>query len=126
MSQQTHGTNLTNTWNRITLWCLNHDDPVPLDPVKNDVAFRIPYFACRNRVPPSTNARPCANRLNFDDYQGIVLKLFDLIGEDPFSDMTNRIFTYKGARQKIQVRILLYTDDEIRLGIRNLTVLGGT
>ncbi|MBP3781724.1 MAG: hypothetical protein J6I68_00585, partial [Butyrivibrio sp.] len=67
----------------------------------------------------------CPNRLNLDDYQGLVLKFIETVSNGPFmADYTNYTFEYKGARHKIHVEVLLYSEDEIRLGIRNRSVLG--
>lgn len=118
-----NGTELLHEWEKISVWCINHDEPVPMEITQNTESFKTPFYACQKRPRDHSEGDVCFNRLNLDDYQGIVLKLFEIISEDPFSDLTNKTFDYKGARQKIMIRIIKYTDAEIHLGILNKTVL---
>ena len=116
--------NMVGIWNRITVYCLNHDDPVPMSIISNTEKIKTPFYACKHYLGDEEHPR-CANRLNLDDYQGLVLKFCDLVSQyGPSTDFNNYKFDYKGARQKISVRVLKYTDEEIRLGIKNRTVLG--
>ena len=104
-------------WDKITIWCMNHDEPVEMFVQNNTELIKTPFYACPNYPA-------CGNRLNLDDYQGLVLKFIEEISKDPFStDYTNYSFTYRGTRQKIFVKVLKYTDKEIRLGILNKTIL---
>lgn len=119
-----NGAEILNEWDKISIWCLNHDNPIKMEITQNTENFKTPFYACENRAKENLSHKICANRLNLDDYQGIVLKLFDLIAANPFCDYTNKTFDYKGARQKIHVKILVFTDDKIHLGILNRTVLG--
>lgn len=118
------GAEILHEWDKISIWCLNHDTPLKMEVTQNTENFKTAFYACENRAKANSTHKICANRLNLDDYQGIVLKLFDLIAADPFCDFTNKTFDYKGARQKIHVKIISYSDVEIRLGILNRTVLG--
>ena len=108
---------IKNLWDKVTIYCENHEAPEEMRMLTNSEMIKTPYMAC-------THEHPCPNRLNMDDYQGICLKLMDLINEDPFADHKNSRFEYRGARHKVKVKILKYNDHEIRLGILNRTVLG--
>lgn len=108
---------IKNLWDKVTIYCENHAEPVKMELISNTELIKTPFLAC-------THEHPCSNRLNMDDYQGICLKLMKIIDEDPFANLKNSRFDYKGARQKINIRILKYNDHEIRLGILNRTVLG--
>lgn len=113
---------VTNMWNKVSVWCLNHDSPKPMTIIQNTEIVKTPFYACSSKVDGTDE---CANRLNLDDYQDIVLKFFDYVAENPFADLTNYAFTHKGHRQNIFVKVLKYKDDDIQLGIKNKTVLGG-
>jgi hypothetical protein len=104
-------------WNLVSIWCLNHDEPKEMTVQNNTELIKTPFYAC-----PDYPA--CSNRLNLDDYQGLVLKFIQEVSKNPLcTDFTNYSFTYRGTRQKIFVKVLRYTDKEIRLGILNKTVL---
>ena len=120
MSHSQPVASVTNTWEYITIWCLNHEEPVKMEVLTNTEQIKTPFYACTR----NNDEEKCANRMNLDDYQGVVLKFLDMIAEDAFSDFTNRSFTYKGARQKLFVKVLKYTKNDIRLGIKNRTILG--
>lgn len=117
---------IKNLWSRITFCCINgHEHPIPF----RVQAGKTNFYACEkyfqeNRTPEE---RACANRLNLDDAQGIVLKLSDLIEENDNiecrTDLTNYSFTYVGPRASILVKIVKYSEKEIILGILNETAL---
>lgn len=114
-------------WNKITVYCMNHDKPVRMLIAKNTELIKTPFYACEQYFPENQDEEhlPCPNRLNLDDYQGLVFKFLDIISkEEPTTNFLNYSFTYKGTRQKISVKVLRYDDKEIRLGILNMTVLG--
>ena len=118
---------MINLWSRVTIYCLNHEVPQPMDIAKNTEKIRTPFWGCTQSFPEKIvkGDHICSNRLNMDDYQGIVMKFSDIVSEeDPAADFTNYSFEYRGGRQKTSVRCLKYSDDEIRLGILNRTVLG--
>ena len=119
--------NIMNMWDRIGIYCMNHDAPVKMDIVKNTELIKTPFYACEHYggSKKDSGKNTCYNRLNLDDYQGIVLKFLDFVGENEgFVDYTNYRFDYKGTRHKIGVRVLQYSDKEIKLGIINKTILG--
>ena len=103
---------LINVWERITVYCLNHDEPLKMDIVKNSELIKTPFYACEHyKKSDNPEKAPCSNRLNLDDYQGLVLKLLSVISEEGItSDYTNYRFEYRGPRQKIFVRVLKYSD----------------
>ena len=123
-------TQMTGLWGRIRIYCLNHDKPRKMSPVRNIEKMGTMFWGCDQYIPEIRGAgeAPCPNRLNMDDYQGIVLKFFDIVEQNGGlqNDLTNFTFNYRGGRQKVSVRCLKYdTGDEIWLGIFNQTVLGG-
>lgn len=105
-------------WNRITIYCMNHDEPKPMEILQNLEQIKTPFYACTDEH--------CPNRLNLDDYQGLVLEFIKAIDEEGYfgTDFTNYTYTYKGTRQKVKAKILKYSGSEIRIGILNTTVLG--
>ena len=117
---------LINLWNRITVYCLNHEKPKPMSIASNTEKIKTPFYACKYYFPENQDEEHsyCPNRLNLDDYQGLVMRFLDVVNEDIMANYTNYSFEYKGARQKIFVKVLVYNDNEIRLGILNRTVLG--
>lgn len=108
-------TNLTGVFERVSIWCLNHDEPEKMEIVKNAETMKSPFFSCGK----------CPDRLNIDDYEGIVNKLMDRMAETLLSgdDLMGYKFDYRGPRQKISCTVIKYTDSEIRIGIINRTVL---
>ena len=117
---------ISNFCNTISIWCLNHDEPLPMSVISNTELIKTPFYACEKYIPDGSGEKPCSNRLNLDDYLGIVEKFVDIVVEEGelVTDFTNFEFTYRGTRQKIFVRCIKYTNKEVRLGIRNQTVLG--
>ncbi len=105
---------------------MNHDEPVQMDVTRNVSMNSTAFYACTQYFPEKMQEgdAPCPNRLNLDDYQGIVMQFLKEIEDAPLgASMENMIFSYKGTRQKIDVRVLLYDKKEIRLGIINRTIL---
>lgn len=116
-----------NMWERISVYCMNHDTPKPMEIIKNSELIKTPFYACENYVKDVSDAgaESCFNRLNLDDYQGVVMKFLDIVGNGEIAaNYTNFTYSYKGTRHKISVKVLKYDDEEIRLGILNQTVLG--
>ena len=115
-----------NIWGNIEIVCMNHDQYKKMKVVQNTELIKTAFFACEDYYPDDNEkAHPyCANRLNTDDYQGIVYELSSLIAKDPYADYSHYHFFYKGGRQRIEVRVLKYAPDRIKLGIKNRTVLG--
>ena len=107
---------IKNVWDKISIHCMNHDKAQEMELISNTEQIKTPFICCSDRR--------CPNRLNLDDYQGICLKLMHMIDCDPIADHTNSKFDYKGIRQKVSVKVLKYSDSDIRLGILNRTVLG--
>lgn len=126
------GVNMSDTqmiglWSRVSIYCMNHEEPVKMEIASNTEQIKTPFYACKQYFPENQDKEhpPCPNRLNLDDYQGLVLKFCETVSKGGFmTDFTNYGFDYKGTRQKISVKVLKYTDKEIRLGILNRTVLG--
>lgn len=101
-----------------TIWCLNHEEPVKMEITQNVEKVKTPFFQC-NEYPK------CSNRMNIDDYDGLMFKFMDIIGSElPSVDYTNYEFDYRGTRHKYHCKVLKYDRSDIRLGILNRTVLG--
>lgn len=119
---------ISDLWSKVSIYCMNHDEPVKMEVLKNVEVIKTPFYACENYVQSEsdkTDKNVCFNRLNLDDYQGIVLKFMDIVASsEMMEDFTNYKFTYKGARHKITVKVLEYSYKSIKLGIINNTVLG--
>ena len=109
---------VTNTWEHITIWCLNHDEPVEMMVLTNTEQIKTPFYACTK----NNDKEKCANRMNLDDYQGVVLKFLDMIAEDSFSDFTNHSFTYKGSRQKLFVKVINCPPETFSMVIPSMTL----
>ena len=125
---------LANIWNNISIYCLNHANPLENEMMvmSNTDVIKTPFYACKSNLDDSlgkitfSKETTCANRLNLDDYQGVILKFLSIIEEKGLaSDLTNFSFIYKGVRQKILVSVLEYKNSKIKLGIKNLSILGG-
>ena len=124
---------LKNVWNNISIYCLNHANPLDneMSIVSNTDIVKTPFYACKSNLDSNSlgeitfsKNRNCANRLNLDDYQGLVLKFLSIIEEKGFSsDLTNFSFAYKGVRQKILVTVLEYKNNSNKVCIRIVSVL---
>lgn len=109
---------ISGIFKNISIWCLNHPEPQKMEIVKNVEKMKSPFLGC-------TGHGRCPNRINLDDYTGVVYKFMDLMSEAaPAGDLTNVTFDYRGPRQKISCKVILYTKDDIRIGILNRTVMG--
>ena len=120
---------VSNVWERIRIVCMNHKEPCDMKMIKNTELIKTEFYACEHYMPDRAagdDSPPCYNRVNLDDYKGIVFEFIDLISrEGPLNDFTNHTFSYKKSRQKIKVKVLKYSPDkEIVLGLLNTTVLG--
>lgn len=109
---------ISNAWEHISVWCENHDEPRQMKIMQNTEMVKTPFYMCGD-------GGDCANRMNLDDYQDAVLKFFSIMADKPFANLTNYRFTFKGHRHLYEVRVIKYTTDDIRLGIRNKSILGG-
>lgn len=108
----------TGVFGRISLWCLNHDEPKKMQIVQNLEKVKTPFYSCEDYAK-------CSNRMNLDDYTNFVFSFIDRISkEPPGADLTNYEAEYKGTRHKYKYRVLEYSKDTIRIGILNKTVLG--
>ncbi len=117
---------LKNIWNRISVYCLNHDEPKLMGIISNTEYIKTPFYACEDYVPEIGSGKiPCPNRLNTDDYQKVIMQFLSYMEENPFSDYLNYSFHAKGTHQRIFAKVIKYTNSEIWIGIKNNTVLGG-
>lgn len=116
---------LTNFWEKIEIRCLNHEEPLKMHIINNTEVIKTPFYACENYLSSSDDENKCFNRLNLDDYQGLIMHFINMVADaDIGTDFTNFKFSFKGGRQKIDAKVLKYREDKIIIGIRNTTVLG--
>lgn len=107
-------------FDKITLWCLNHDEPKQMHVVQNVEKMKSPFFVCDDNA-----GGKCSNRINIDDYTGVVYKFMDMMSQmAPSADLTNLSFEYRGPRHKIACKVIRYSKNDIRIGIINKSVLG--
>ena len=116
---------LKNVWEKIKLYCLNHDEPIEMSILSNTEYIKTPFYACSNYVKaPGQEGETCPNRLNIDDYYKIVEQFLEAVEKNPMGNFLNYTFVSKKTHQSIKVKVIKYADDEIRLGIINQTVFG--
>lgn len=106
-----------NVWDKIEIQCMNHDRPCPMVVLQNEKIVKTPFYRCGGE-------NICANRMNLDDYQDVVLKFLDHMAEEPFSNYTNYSFRFRGHRHSYRIQVLEYSMNRIVLGVWNLTILG--
>lgn len=111
----------------IKFFCLNHKNPIPLQiQVGTSQFYACPKYFKENR---DADERMCVNRMTLIDAGGIIdalCKKMDAI--DPITeqmDFSNYIFSYRGSRSKIKVKVIKFTAKEVHLGILNETALKG-
>lgn len=111
---------MTGIWDRIEIVCMNHEQPQPMSFESNSEVIKSPYLNCKLYA-----SEGCPNRMNIDDYTGLVEKLSGVIEANPFDSFLNYTFSYKNARQKIEAKVIEYNlSDKIVIGIINTTILG--
>ena len=115
---------IRNAFPGLRFYCLNHDEPIPFIEY---VDAAQPFYACvkymkRDAQHPDgygEDEKPCHNRLSFYAAATIMERLqkelSDQLDAGAFADLTNTRFTVKGY----DVRVLLHTDDELRVGVKN-------
>ncbi len=108
---------IKNVWDKITIYCTNHNDPVKMQVYSNSEHITTPHIVCQHE-------HPCSNRLNLHDYQDLCIQIMELIHEDPFADLKNTRFKFRGGKENYMINILKHSDNELRIGIFNTTVLG--
>lgn len=113
-AKETDNTAVKGVWQNVHVFCANHGEHVPLVIRQNEEYVKTPFYACPD----------CANRLNLDDYEDIVLKLLEMIAAKPFANFENFAFPFRGKRHAYMVKISKYSKDKIYLDIRNTTILG--
>lgn len=99
------------------MMCLNHSTPQEMTLLQNTEKIKTPFYAC--------NCDGCANRVNIDDYSGLVLKFMEHAEKAgyPAADLTNFSYDFRGPRHKIKCKVLLINKKELRIGVLNRTVL---
>ena len=45
-----------NLWDRISIYCMNHDEPKPMEIIKNSELIKTPFYACENYVKDPADA----------------------------------------------------------------------
>ena len=120
---------IKNLWSKIELYCINHDEPVPMYVYSGSVT---PFYACpkymkKDEAHPNGHEeyeRGCANRISFD----LVQRLVEQLDKRMSADMANgEIVNYKGLKlhwKTVDATIIEYTDNKIKLGIINKKEIG--
>lgn len=123
---------LINFMKNTSLWCINHDEPKEMKLVNNTEIIKTPFFACGENILDNdgtlsfTKKNKCANRFNCDDFLKLGETLNEIVDEKGIgADLTNYTFYFKGSKHKYFVKVIKYSSSEIKLGIRNLSILGG-
>jgi len=115
---------IKNLWGMTKFYC-GHGHEVPVEMTykvgPSSMFYSCPrYYVDKENRP---NERACANRLSFEDAEAIILKLSDIILEHEKNgqefDLTNYQMTYK----QIQVRVLDYKPNKMKLEILNRRAL---
>ncbi len=120
---------IANVWDKITLYCMNHDEPLKMDIIQNETQFKKPFYACEHYASIPASQRKdktgfCYNRISHDDSVGIILKFLELLDDSVASDITNMEFNYTSiGHEKYKVKVLKCKEDDIQLGVLNKTVL---
>ena len=109
---------MSNLWDTVEIRCLNHEDPPLMKIMQNEQIVKTPFYMCEDH-------EKCANRMNLDDYQDMVLHFFHELAENPYENFTNCSFTFRGRRHSYRVKVLLHERNKIILGVKNRTILGG-
>ena len=110
-------------WEYIHFYCLNHEEPIPMTIMEGDTAFfACPHYMIKDEKHPygrEQQEKMCVNRLSFAQATKIVDKFMKIIDADGF----NAVGTdYKGLKFKvsgIDVRILKYSQSDIKIGVWN-------
>lgn len=110
-------------WEYSHFYCLNHEEPIPMTIMEGDTAFfACPHYMIKDEKQPygrEQQEKMCVNRLSFTQATKIVDKFMKIIDADGF----NAVGTdYKGLKFKvsgIDVRILKYSQSDIRIGVWN-------
>lgn len=112
---------IKNLWNMTKFYC-GHGHEIPVEMIfKNGTTL---FYSCPRYYVDNINRpgeRSCTNRLSFDDAEQIILKISDKILEyenrGEKADITNYSFKYRN----IEVKVLKYTEMEMRVQILNKT-----
>lgn len=110
---------------KMIFMCINHDTPHEMIIREGQsVFYACPKFDDDNLEP---GERKCLNRMTFIDAGGIIDKFAEIEDSiDPLEgteDLTGYEFGYRGLKSRFKVIILKINEDEVRFGIKNLTVL---
>ena len=114
---------ITNIWQKITFYCLNHDEPIPMVVQQGESAFYAcpQYFLFSDEHPDGhmPGDRACHNRISFRDAEGVVSALTAQIeadmDDDIFADYTGLRVTYR----HIQATVIKYGSRSIKIGVIN-------
>ena len=116
---------LSNFWNGISFYCMNEQHEKPIHMVYkegNSLFFACPKYMLADEQHPDGHERfesACPNRLSYVDAEKIVRMLSDQVQETMSNDEFCNFTGYRFKLRNIQVRVLNYTDGDIRIGILN-------
>lgn len=114
---------IDNGWQNICPICGNHNGEM-VEMTINQGPLST-FYSCPKYYPQNRdeNERACANRINLNDYQAMVEKLYDMIADTEFNggriDLTNYTWKSKGC----QFRVLEHKNGKIKVEILNKKAL---
>ena len=109
---------VSNVWNHLQLFCLNHAEPVELELVQSDANMKEPYYRCSQE---GCLFHGYMQRITFLDYETINEKLeAAMLNMGIMFDMTN--FSYSIPRKEpakaLKVKVIECSSKHIKLGIK--------
>ena len=115
---------LSNFWDGVTLYCMNgHEEPVPMIYKEgNSLFFACPRYMLADENHPDGHRRnepACPNRLSYYDAEKIISRLSEQVAESLVNDEVCDYTGYQFKFKNIHVRVLHYSEGDIRLGILN-------
>ena len=109
---------VSNVWNQIQLFCNNHEEPMELELVPNDVNMKEPYFCCKDE---GCIFHHYAQRITFRDFELMNERLESaMFTMGVMFDMTNYTFSLprKDPAKELKIKVIKASGRHIKLGIQ--------
>jgi hypothetical protein len=114
---------IKNFWQFTNFYCLNHEKPISMKTMKGDsVFYACPHYMIEDEKHPDGHKKDekmCTNRISFTGATAVIDKFMKIVDDDTADgivmDYTGMTFKYNG----IDVRILKYSPNDVRIGILN-------
>jgi len=112
-----------NLFDGLTVYCLNHEEPVRMD-VKSgsSLFYACPKYMRKDDEHPDGHEeteRACANRISFTDLEKIMEQISQEVEDAAFAGQEFDITGLRGKIRTLEYRVLKYEPGDIRLGILN-------